>query len=123
MNDGSSSNLGAFIRQRREQLGIGLNEVARRTGLSQATLSKIERGQIDVPAPHRLQALARELGIDYEDLAALAGYLPTTKLPAIRVYLRQKYHDLTPDEIKQVDTYVEFLRQQHDDTNPERGNQ
>lgn len=107
--------LGSFIRERRERLGVSLNELARRAKLDPAALSRLERGHIEAPAPHRLQAIARELGIDYEDLATLAGYVPTTKLPTLPVYLRQKYHDLTPEEIRQVDTYVEFLRRDHDD--------
>lgn len=118
--DDNTTDLGNFIRERRERLGIGLNELARRSRLSQATLSKLENGKIEIPQPHRLQALARELDVDYEDLAALAGYLPMTNLPGLRVYLRKQYDDLTPEEIKQVDTYVEFLRQQHNDTNDER---
>lgn len=107
--------LGGFIRQQRLKLGLALNELARRAHIDPGALSRLERGKIEVPAPHRLQALARELDIEYEDLAALAGYLPTTSLPGLPVYLRKKYDDLSPDEIRQVDTYVEFLRQQHDD--------
>lgn len=123
MTQDQARQLGEFIRTTRLRAGIGLRELAAQSGISAANLHKIEVGLIKEPSPHSLQRIARQLGCDYEDLAMLAGYSLPTGLPTLPVYLRTKYDDLDPDQIRQVDDYVRFLRQQpseSDDAKPAR---
>jgi transcriptional regulator with XRE-family HTH domain len=79
-------NFGTKIRQRREQLGLSQQELARKLGMTQARISEIESGA----RPHvnltNLRNLARALGVsaDYligtwEDEAEAA---PTAAAPA-----------------------------------------
>lgn len=113
MTHEQASRLGEFIRTTRLRAGIGLRELARLSDISPANLSKIEAGTIGEPSPRSLQRMARALGADYEDLAMLAGYSLPEGLPTLPVYLRTRYEDLSPEEIRQVDDYVRFLRHQH----------
>jgi len=61
-------NLGTKIRQRREQLGLSQQELARRLGMTQARISEIESGA----RPHvnltNLRNLARTLGVSADYL-------------------------------------------------------
>ena len=61
-------NIGAKIRQRREQLGLSQQELAQRLGMTQARISEIESGA----RPHvnliNLRNLARTLGVSADYL-------------------------------------------------------
>jgi len=105
--------LGEFIQQRRLQAGLSLRRLGELSGMSAAYLLKTERGDIKQPSPHHLQRLASQLGCEYEDLAALAGYSLPQGLPTLPVYLRTKYDDLSDEELRQVVSFVDFLRQGH----------
>lgn len=55
--------LGSRIRALRQERGLSLAELARQTGVSEATMSRIETGASEVSAPH-LYALGQRLGTD-----------------------------------------------------------
>jgi transcriptional regulator with XRE-family HTH domain len=79
-------NIGAKIRQRREQLGLSQQELARRLGMTQARISEIESGA----RPHvnliNLRNLARTLGVSADYLIGTwddaAEPAPATAAPA-----------------------------------------
>jgi transcriptional regulator with XRE-family HTH domain len=52
-----------LLRERRESLGLSMNEVARRTGLAQQTVSFIERG-MRMPTLDTLLRIAAALDLD-----------------------------------------------------------
>jgi transcriptional regulator with XRE-family HTH domain len=64
---------GRRVRRRRQELDIGLRELARRVGLSPAYLSMVERGELPPPAEEKVVSLARELKFDADALLASAG--------------------------------------------------
>ncbi|MFG2041016.1 helix-turn-helix domain-containing protein [Dactylosporangium sp. NPDC048998] len=77
--------VGAQIRRRREQRGMSSAELARRAGLSKATLSKLEVGHGN-PTIETLDALAVALRIPLTDLLARDTdpgpvFMPGTALP------------------------------------------
>ncbi|MFI9842226.1 helix-turn-helix domain-containing protein [Nonomuraea sp. NPDC051941] len=65
----SAAAVGAQIRRRREQRGMSGSELARRAGLSKATLSQLEAGKGN-PTIETLDALAIALRIPLTDLLA-----------------------------------------------------
>lgn len=67
----SPTRLGRYIRQRRGELGLTQEELARRAGLKQTNISTIERGYILEPGPERLEAIAIALGVDLSVLVEL----------------------------------------------------
>ena len=66
------SRLADVLRTRRESQGIEQDELARRVGVTQQTVSKWETG-VTVPRPGRMAALARALDLNAGLLHATAG--------------------------------------------------
>jgi transcriptional regulator with XRE-family HTH domain len=56
---------GSLIRERREQLGLSQRSLARRSGLTQAAISRIERG-ITAPNWETVRSLLLAMGYDPE---------------------------------------------------------
>ncbi len=59
----SATDLGSFIRSRREELGILQGDLASSAGVDQANLSKIERGTAKATLDTYLR-LCKALGVD-----------------------------------------------------------
>lgn len=57
-----------LVRQVRESLGISQQELARRSGVLQQTISKIEKGETVNPGVETLNTLARAMGCELGDV-------------------------------------------------------
>ena len=75
---------GAFIRREREGREIGLREMAKKIGVSPTYLSKIERDEFTPPAEGKVRAIAGVLGLDADELLALAGRVASDLTEIIR---------------------------------------
>ena len=75
MTDALVSPLGAALRRRREDRGLGQARVAAALGVRQQTVSRWEHG-LAVPRPGRVVELAALLELEPAELHRLAGYLP-----------------------------------------------
>ncbi len=62
--------LGLKLRSFRQKKGLGLKEMAARTGMSISYLSEIEKGR-KYPKPEKLLALARALDVPFDELVSL----------------------------------------------------
>lgn len=67
--------LGDVIRRLRRDRGLTQEDLADRAGISQRTLSDIERGNIGLPRVENLRALAAALGVDTGDLLLASNYV------------------------------------------------
>lgn len=114
-NQGAAE-LGRLVRQHRQQLGLSLEQVAKRSRLDKSSINRLERGLFAAPSPMTLQRVARALDADVEDYFALIGYFTPQGLPSLQPYLRNKY-DATPEEAREVDRYFNYLRDR-DQTEP-----
>ncbi|MBR2929379.1 MAG: helix-turn-helix domain-containing protein [Oscillospiraceae bacterium] len=63
-----ANNIAQRIRSRREELGLTIDEVAKRIHLPPATITKLEHGQFDRLDPNAVHALARVLATSYDYL-------------------------------------------------------
>ncbi len=77
MEPSEPSALGAWIRQRRERLGLTQEDLALRAGLTAAGLASIERGRRQRPYPHTMRALATALELPDEERSELLA-MPST---------------------------------------------
>ena len=77
------SEFGRTVRDKREAMGLGLRELAKRVGMSAAYLSKIERGQFPPPAEEKVVRIADLIELDRDELLALAGKVATDVADAI----------------------------------------
>jgi transcriptional regulator with XRE-family HTH domain len=69
-------NFGSTVRERRLARGYGLNELAKRLGISPAYLSRIELGHEKPPRDELIERLAAILGIELDELFVKANRLP-----------------------------------------------
>jgi hypothetical protein len=74
----------------------------------------MEAGQFRTISPANIQALARALDIDAQDLFALAGYRVPEGLPTLVPYMRTKYGGDLPDEgLRELSSYLDYLRSKY----------
>ena len=101
----------------RKLRGHSLRAVEDATGISNAYLSQLERGDALKPSPDKLQALAKFYEVPYEDLMRAAGYLKRSekagadgneKVSAVHAALMSA--NFTPEEEAQVVKFIQFLR-------------
>ena len=93
---------------RRKELGLTLEEVANRVGVSRATVQRWEKGVLQNPGRDKIAALAAALQVSPE---YLLGWSDDPEL--------KREHDLaaataglTPDEIASVLNYIAFIKTQ-----------
>ena len=72
-----NTELGDYIREKREEKDMTIEELAEAVDLSASAMGGIERGEIEVPPPSRRQKLARALGVEP---STLRERIPDTKL-------------------------------------------
>lgn len=97
---------GDFIKAKREEKGLKMREVERKTGISQAYLSQIESGKRSTPKPDIIKKLAEGLVEDYSYLMYKAGYLDVkfegdTNLTEAEIEKRIKF--LTESHIEKLE--------------------
>jgi transcriptional regulator with XRE-family HTH domain len=121
MSPTSSKALGAALRTHREQAGLSLREVSRRVGVPASTVQRFERGEIEAPDPYKLARFADALGIEVEELYALAGLTPASGLPTFGTYLRAKT-GLSDAAIGEAEAFLAELRAREEagDAEPDR---
>ena len=115
--------LAKYLRDIRAVRGKSLRVVEDATGISNAYLSQLERGDATKPSPDKLQELAKYYEVPYTDLMRAAGYLqrttspmvassaaasPPERLSALQAALMSA--PLTPEEEEAVVKYIQFLR-------------
>src|SRR3954468_24096494 len=64
--------LGRFLEQRRDELGLSRRDVATQTGLSYSYVSQLETGEKE-PALKAVRSLAPVLDVPVEELASMAA--------------------------------------------------
>jgi transcriptional regulator with XRE-family HTH domain len=113
MNQDQAKRLGEWLRERRHEAGIGTTELAKRTGINDATITRIEQGAIASPDPHKLSLISEQLGLTLADVYAMAGYAAPTELPSFQPYLRRKYRDLPDQAIEDLEQAFERVIKEH----------
>jgi len=68
-----AGSFGATVRRERERQEIGLRQAAKAIGVSPTYLSMVERDEFQPPAEDKVRAIAKLLGLDEDELLALAG--------------------------------------------------
>lgn len=66
---------GEFIKKLRNENSLSQRDLAEKSGVSNAEISRIETGERKKPSPSVLKAFAPYLGVTYEELMQQAGYI------------------------------------------------
>lgn len=72
---------GSYVRTARQARGVALNALAPRLGLSAAYWSRIECDMDHPPRDDVLSILAKEIGLDLDEVFVKAGRLPPDMRP------------------------------------------
>jgi transcriptional regulator with XRE-family HTH domain len=93
---------------RRKELGLTLEDVANRVGVSRTTVQRWEKGTLQNPGRDKIAALAAALQVSPEYL------LGWTNDPGLKMEqdLATATAGLTPDEVASVINYITFLKSQ-----------
>lgn len=113
MEPKQAKRLGAILRGRRSELALSSREVARRAGVPDSTLVRLEQGIFLSPRPEKLATIAQVLGLSTTSILDLAGYPSLTELPRPSVYLRSKYPGLATPALDELTRSVERLLKRH----------
>lgn len=113
MEPDQAANLGQFLRQRREELGLSTRQLSKQTGVNDVTIARIERGEFSAPRPDKLSKIAEALGVSLADVFAMADYVTPADLPTFTPYLRSKYRDLPDDAVDAIERYAAKLAKRH----------
>lgn len=72
--------LGEYIKNIREQNGLGLNQLAVKIDVVSSLLSRLENGKVLKVNPFLLKKISEGLKIDYKELYKIVGYLDNNDL-------------------------------------------
>ncbi len=111
--------IGSNIKRLREDKKLGLNETARRAGISAGYLSSLERGEKKNPSLDLLKKIAEVLGVSIKDL------LPEKQLDNVLNNLAEAQKILeSADEFKLDDSIYKIIsRFENEKFNTEEQNQ
>lgn len=89
------SRLGAVVAAKRKLLGLSQRQLAEKTGINNATISKVEKDPTIVPDTRTLQLLSQTLGLDYNYLLTLNDVITDDR--DLRIIARAK-NSLSPED-------------------------
>ena len=107
MSPKDTSKLGAAIRRHREAAGLSQLALATKIGVPASTIFRLEKGEFGMPDPDKLARLAEALGVEAEELYALAPY---PELPEMAPYLRAKY-GMSEEAVAEAEAFFAELKQ------------
>jgi transcriptional regulator with XRE-family HTH domain len=112
--------LGQTIAQARHRARLSQPELAKLVGVSTGYIGHIEIGR-NRPSPEVLRNLATVLAIEYEELAALAGFIDAQTgevsilVPADNLSLRRQLATMPGDALRHVWTAITALQRLDDE--------
>jgi transcriptional regulator with XRE-family HTH domain len=113
MSPDAASRLAELLRTAREGLGLSVREVAKRSGVVNSNIVRLEQGAIPNPRPETLKAIADVLELDLADVFASIGYVQPKGLPSFTPYLRSKYGDMPESAVQDLQRYFTQLAKKH----------
>jgi transcriptional regulator with XRE-family HTH domain len=102
----STTKLGRAISRHRKAAGLSQAALANKIGVPASTVFRLEKGEFGMPDPDKLTRLAEALGIEAEELYALAPY---PDLPDMAPYLRAKY-GMSDEAVAEAEAFFASLK-------------
>ena len=105
--------LGDELRRRREEMGLSLREIERRSGLNSGYLSQLERNEIANPKPAILQRLAPAYEAPFTVIMQWAGYVESDSAgisPNAQRALSVIGDDFTDKELEAIKAVLDAIR-------------
>lgn len=108
--------LGIYIKKIRVEKGLSIRRLAELANISHTEVKRIEDGMRKQTSPQVLRSIAHALGVPYEDLLTVAGYIdePSEEAGTAVVGIKDA-EDLSQEEIEQVNRFIAFLKSKRKD--------
>lgn len=107
--------LGQYMRSMRNDFGLSIHEIARRTGMSPSFVSKLENGMtFQTVTVQTLAAFARAYRVPVQLMLERAGFVEENPdgLPGLSAYLKAKYR--TPHQaVQDMELAWEIVRKKY----------
>ncbi len=107
-SDELPTTLAELLNRLRNETGIAMYELAKRTGINRSTLMRIEDGTTTSPDARTLNALARGLGVEPELFYDAVWQDADTPLPSPALYFRSKYR-LSEAQLAELEASVKRI--------------
>lgn len=109
--DREQDGLGPTLRELRAKRGISLRELERRSGINNAYLSQLERGEVTQPTPSMLARLAEAYELPVETLMGWAGYAVSGQaLTRPQAKALNYFSDASDEELEALKAILAALR-------------
>lgn len=113
MDSEQSNALAQLLKLTREKHGLSARELAKRSGITDSNVVRLEQGGIANPRPDTLKALADVLDLDLADVYSAAGYVQPKGLPSFAPYLRSRYADLPDSAKRELETSFTHIAEKY----------
>src|SRR5579859_2939460 len=113
MDKERAKRFGRWLRTKRQQAGLSKMQLAKRSGMSDTSILRIEEGIFLAPAPDKLARIADVLGLELADVYAMADYAVPENLPSFQPYLRTKYRGMPQKAIEDLDKAFGEIAKKH----------
>lgn len=101
------SNLGQFIKNKRDAVGLSQNELGSICGITDATIQRIESGKTRKPGWELLCKIAKAIKIHPFEILKESGYITDEDIsPSQRL---NGLEDLDENELQSVQVYIDFM--------------
>lgn len=130
--------LANFVKQKREETNLGLNQISIKADVASSIWSRLENAKLSKINPFLLQKVGRALNIDYKELYKIVGFLDKNEIIKDSFIVQQNSHTgdiivgnnsaqkvitstasnldlegLSLEQIEEVKKYIEFLKVQN----------
>ena len=109
--------LAAKVKKQRQKRGMNQAQLAEASGISQATISRIESGQVKQLKSRALRQLAEALGVPVDYLVNKTDRLSPNDIvssDADAEHIFRGYEKLSAEGRRQLEAFVRFLEEQEE---------
>lgn len=127
--DEQANEFGIYLKRKREQRGFSVNQLALKSGVSAAQISRIENAVRGIPKPETIQKLAVALKVDYQEMMEKAGHLSdmndsTVEVveddfddPSLGIWFKE-LKEAPKEKREELRRFWEFIKQQEENRKP-----
>lgn len=96
--------IGEVIAEAREKAGLSQRQLAKIANISNAQLSKIESGEIEIPNPKMLRRLSTHINLNYQDLMYMIGL--GLEVSPLNPFIKDYYDKMSLEQLEDAEVNV-----------------
>lgn len=96
--------IGEIIAEAREKAGISQRQLAKIANISNAQLSKIESGELEVPNPKTLRKISKYINVNYNEMMYKIGL--GMEVSSLNPFIKAYYEKMNLEELNEAELNV-----------------